>query len=134
VLVDLERQRRRLAEYVQLRRGDLDLAGGHVRVHLVRGPFAHLAGNGQAPLVAQVVGQFVLAHHDLHHTGRVAQVDERHAAVVPPPGHPAGERHGQAGMLDPQRSGLMGPYHKFSSICGRRSAAGGVQAAGSAGS
>ena len=72
---------------------------------------------------------------------RLAQVDERHAAVIAPVGHPPGEGDGLADVLGTEGAGVMGADHCCSwdsgvepveTTCGRRSSVGGVQVAGSA--
>ena len=63
----------------------------------------------------------LLAEDHLHDPGGVAQVDEDDPAVVAAAGHPAGQRHGRAGVRGAQASGVMGTDHGGSSPrgCGR---------------
>ena len=97
------------------RRDDLDLAGRQVGVDVALGPRADLADDLDAVLVAQVVGaalgEHLVAGHDLDDTAGVAQVEERHPAVIAPPGHPARERDGLAGVVGTQGAGLVGAEH-----------------------
>ena len=94
---------------------DLDLAGGQVGVRVALGPPAHLAGHLDAVLVAQVVrlalGEDLVAEHHLDDAGRVPQVDEGHAAVIAPAGHPPGQGDGLSGVLGTQGAGLVGAEH-----------------------
>ena len=93
---------------------------------LPSGRSADLAGDLDAELAAQLVGDGLVADHDLHDAAGLAQVDEGDAAVVAAAGHPAGQRHGLARVLGTQRAGVVGAdQFAVSSI--------GVQASGSAG-
>ena len=87
---DLEGQRRGGVENLNVGDDDLDLAGGQVRVGVALGPGAHLPGDGQDVLGAQVVGD-LLADDDLGDPRGVPQVDEGHASVVTTSIHPSGE-------------------------------------------
>jgi hypothetical protein len=40
--------------------------------------------------------------HGLRHPGRITQIDEDHATVVTPPGHPTGEGNGLTGLFTSQ--------------------------------
>ena len=100
-----------------------------------RGPAAHrrevlraarrnLACHSYAELVTQVVRdtrEDVAAGHHLHHAGGVAQVDELHASVVAPAGHPASEDDGLrwGGMLGAQSAGGVGSQHVLFLSCSR---------------
>ena len=108
---------------------------------LVAGLAGHdLAGDLEAELAAQAVRDLLVADDDLHDAAGLAQVEERDPAVVAAPRHPSGEGDGLADVLGAQGAGVMGADHWFSSdvlcgaddACGRRSASGGVQVAGSA--
>ena len=90
VVGDLEGQRRGGVENLDVGDDDLDLAGGQVRVGVALGPGAHLPGDGQDVLGAQVVGD-LLADDDLGDPRGVPQVDEGHASVVTTSIHPSGE-------------------------------------------
>ena len=74
-----------------------------------------LAGDLHAVLVAHVVGAALLEHlvadDHLHDARRVAQVEERHSAVVAPTGDPSREGDGLAGVVGTQRAGLVGAEH-----------------------
>ncbi len=120
VVVERERQRRGGRQHLDLARGDLDGAGRQRVVAVALGPHPHLADDAHAVLGAQVVGDVRLAHDDLRDAGAVAQVEEGDAAVVAPPGHPAGERDGGAGVLLPERPGLVRADHSRSSSSRRR--------------
>ena len=80
VVVDRDRQRGRLGEHAQLGDGDLDLAGGQVRVLVAGRSPGHLAGDVDAELVAQRVRLVGLSEHDLHH----ARASRRSTKVTPP--------------------------------------------------
>ena len=94
---------------------DLDLAGGQVGVGVALGPPADLAGHLDDVLVAQVVrlalGEDLVPDHHLGDPGRVAQVEERHAAVIAPTGHPPGQRDGLSGGVGTQGAGLVSAKH-----------------------
>ena len=95
-------------------RDDLDLAGGQVGVDVALLARGDLADDLDDVLAAQLVGrpgQHLVARHDLHDTARVAQVDERHTAVVTPLRHPPGEGDGLAGVGGTQGAGLVGAEH-----------------------
>jgi hypothetical protein len=115
VAVDLERQRRTGIQHVDRRRDDLDRACGQVGVLVALRPPANLAGHLHAVLVADVVGaallQDLVASDDLDDTRRVAQVEEGHAAVIAPPGHPSRKGDALAGLVGSKRAGLVGAEH-----------------------
>ena len=90
VVGDLEGQRGRGVEDLDVGDDDLDLAGGQVRVGVALGSGAHLTGDGEDVLGAQVVGD-LLADDDLGDPRGVPQVDEGHASMVTAPIHPSGE-------------------------------------------
>jgi hypothetical protein len=85
------------------------------RVGVALGAQPHLTGDLHAVLVAQVVPASVVedlvAGDHLDDAGRVPQVEERHAAVIAPLGHPAREGDGLAGVVGTQGAGLMGAKH-----------------------
>ena len=92
VLLDRERQHGRLAEDLDGGGLDLDGAGGQVGVVVALGPAGDGADDAQAVLRAQRVGHGLVVDDHLDDAAGVAQVDERHAAVVAALGHPAAER------------------------------------------
>ena len=53
----------------------------------------------------------LVAGDNLDEATRVAQIKERDAAVITPPGHPAGEGDGLAGVLGTQGAGFVGAKH-----------------------
>ena len=57
------------------------------------------------------LGQHLVAGDHLHHTRRVAQVEEGHTAVIAAPGDPSREGDGLAGLVGAQRAGLVGAEH-----------------------
>ena len=134
VLVDRERQGSRRAEHVDLVGDDFDVAGGQVGVGVALRAGRHGAGDLDAVLAAQAVGHGLVAHHHLHDAAGLAEIEERHSAVVAALGHPPGEGDGLADVLGAEGAGVMGANHCCSLIetCGRRSSSGGVQVAGSA--
>ncbi len=135
VVADRERQRRRGAEHLDVGGDDLDRAGREVRVLVALLARGHLAGDLEAVLGAQLVGDRLVADHDLDDAAGLAEVDEGDAAVIATVGHPPGEGDGLADVLGAQGAGVMGADHCSVSLirtCGRRSSVGGVQVAGSA--
>ena len=136
VVADRERQRRRGAEHLDLGGDHLDLAGREVGVLVALLARGHLADDLEAVLGAQLVGDRLVADHDLDDAAGLAQVDERDPAVVAPAGHPPGEGDGLADVLGAQGAGVMGADHGVAplgdgpAVAGLRS--GGVQVAGSA--
>ena len=71
----------------------------------------HLAGDLDAVLAAQLVGDLFVADDDLDHAAGLAQVEERDAPMITTLGHPPGERHGLADVLGAQGTGVMGADH-----------------------
>ena len=114
-LVDLEGQRRRGVEHLELADDDLDVTRRQVGVGVALGALAHLTGDLDAELVAHVVGaaprQHLVAGDDLGHARGVAQVEEGDAAVVSTPRHPPGERDGLACVVGAQGAGLVSAEH-----------------------
>ena len=98
LLVQLERQRRRARDDLELVDLELHLAGVHLGVHGLGRSGHHLAGRPEDELVADLLGELgrgrgaLGVDHELHDPRPVAQVDEHEAAVVTAPRHPAGER------------------------------------------
>ena len=97
-LVDLERQRGRRAQDLELGGNHLDLTGGQVLVGVALGAQAHLAGHLDAVLVTQVVrsalGEDLVTNDHLRHPRRITQVEEGHATVIAPTGNPPGQGDG----------------------------------------
>ena len=117
-LVDLEGQRRRGVEHLELADDDLDVARRQVGVGVALGALAHLAGDLDAELVAHVVrpapGQHLVAGDDLGDPRGIAQVEEGDTAVVSTPRHPPGERDGLACValtVGAQCAGLVSAEH-----------------------
>ena len=114
VLVDRERQRRRLRQHGEPGGGDLDRAGRQLGVLVALGPGHDLARDLHAELRPQPVrplGHLTLAEHHLRGAGRVAQVDEDHAAVIATPRHPPGEGHGLSGVLGTEGACEVAAHH-----------------------
>jgi hypothetical protein len=115
VLVDLERQRGRAVEHLDGVGDDLDLAGRQGGVLVALGPAPQLAGDPQHVLGAQVVRDGLVPDDHLDDAAGVAQVEERHPAVIAAPGHPPGEGERRAGELvdqaGTQGAGLVGAQH-----------------------
>ena len=88
----LERQGVGLGEHLEILDDDLDLAGGQMRVLVALRAQAHLAGDLDDELAAQRAGDLLVIDDDLHETGVVTQIDERHTAVVATTVDPTGER------------------------------------------
>ena len=115
-LVELERQRRALAQHRQRRRVDLDVAGRDVGVGVALGPDLDDALDGDAELGAQPVRLLEhvgLAEHHLRDARGVAQIDEDDTAVVTPARHPSGQRHLLTGVGGPQRTGGVTAQHEI---------------------
>ncbi len=68
---------------------DLDLTGGDVGILVAFRPNPDCTGHLDAVLRTEVVGQLVLADHDLDDAGGIPQVQEDNTAVVAAAGHPA---------------------------------------------
>ncbi len=133
-----------------VRGGDhLDVTGRQARVLVALRTRGHLTGDLQAVLRAQLVRDRLVADHDLDHAGGLPEVDEGDAAVVAPPGDPAGEGDGLADVLDAETACVVGADHWGGSsvgrcwpgwdwsacdemTCGRRSCGGGFQRSASA--
>jgi hypothetical protein len=60
------------------------------------------------------VRDLLVAHHHLHHSAGLAQVEERDAAVVAALGDPSGEGDGLADVLGAESAGVVGADHDFS--------------------
>ncbi len=90
VIVDRERQGRRLTEHLDLIGDDLDLAAGEIRVRVALGAHGNLAGDLDAVLVAQGVGD-LFAYDDLDDAAGFAQIQEGHSPVVATTSHPTRE-------------------------------------------
>src|SRR5690606_31707973 len=137
-VVDREGQRRGGVEHLDVAGHDLHLARGEVGVHVVGRAGHDLAGDLEAELVAQAVGDLFVAHDDLDDAARLTQVEEGDATVIATTRHPAGKDDGLADVLGAQGAGVMSADHWISAdavcemACGRRSSVGGVQVAGSA--
>ena len=115
-LADRERQRVAGRQHLDLRRRQLDLAGGLIGVGHVGGAHANRTGHRDAVLVAQPSRRGVrllrreLVHHHLRHAVAVAQVDEADAAVVAPGGDPAAQHHARPGVGGPQLTARLGSF------------------------
>src|SRR5699024_8953479 len=118
VLVQLERQRRRGAEHLDLRGRDLDLARVQQRVLVALGPLVDGTDHFQHVCVAQV-HRLYLAHHDLRDTAGITSFEERHTAIGTRAAYPAREGHGLADVLGAELAGEMGAQHEDSFTWGR---------------
>ena len=58
--------------------------------------------------------RLVLTDHDLGDAARIAQIEERHAAVVTATADPAGEGDGLSDVLLAELTGGMGAQHEVS--------------------
>ena len=110
VLVDRERRRRGGVQHHHRGPDYLHLARGEVGVGRAVWAQAHLTSDLNDELVAQFVRN-VLAQHHLCQTRGVAQVDERHPAVIAAPSDPTGERHGGAGVGGAEGTCEVGAEH-----------------------
>src|SRR5688572_11168747 len=104
-LVELERERGRARDDLELLDLELDLARGQLRVDVLGRPPHDLALGAQDELVANRVRRLdgarcqLRVDHELADPRAVAQVDEDEAAVVAPAVRPAGERQLLADVL-----------------------------------
>ena len=89
----LERQRIGLGEHIDGLDDDFDLAGGQMRVLVAVRAQTNLAGDLDDKLGAQRARHLLVVDDDLHQAGVVAQIDERHAAVIAATIDPTCERH-----------------------------------------
>jgi hypothetical protein len=116
MLVDLEGQRRRPVEHLQLGDGHLDLAGGQVRVRVAVGTGLDHPGDLNAELVAQIVGsrggQDLVADDDLGQPGGVSKIDEGDTAVIASVSHPSSQGHLLADVAGSQGACLVGSQHE----------------------
>src|SRR5699024_2453904 len=119
VPVALEGQRCGGAELLDLARAHLAVAAGQQRVLVALGAAPDGPDDLQHVLVAQV-HRLVLADHHLGHAARVAQIEERHAAVVTATADPAGEGDGLSDVLLAELTGGMGAQHEVSFWWGRQ--------------
>ena len=113
-LVDLERQRRRLGEHLDLVRDDVDLTCRQVRVDVLRLARGDLTRHLDAVLGAQTVRgarQHLVACDDLDDARGVTQVDEGDTAVVATLGHPTRQGDGVTDVGCAKGSGFMGSKH-----------------------
>ena len=99
LLVDVERGSLRLVQDGHTFDGDLDLAGGEVRVDRLVGALRHAARHLHDPFASHLSREVVRLRvqvgieDDLHYAGAVAQVDENQVAVVPSPVNPSRQRN-----------------------------------------
>ena len=105
LLVQLERERRRAGDELELVDLDLDLAGREVRVHRLGRARDDFARRAKDELVADLVrllrGLWAAlgVDHELRDAGLVAKVDEDQPAVVAAARRPAGDRDRPADVL-----------------------------------
>ena len=98
LLVELERERRRARDDLELVHLQLDRAGRHRRVDGLGSTRDDLAARPEHELVADLLRELgcvrrpLRVDHELRHARVVAQVDEDEPAVVAARVHPAGER------------------------------------------
>ena len=114
-LVDLERQRRRRAQDLEIGCHHLDLTCRQVGIGVALWAFAHLAGHLDAVLVTQVVrpalSEDLVTNDHLGDTGRVTQVEEGDAAVIASTGDPPGQGDGLRSVVGAQGAGLVSAKH-----------------------
>ncbi len=113
--VEREGWRLRLGEHLHCARGELDPARRELGVDRSFGSGAHVAGDphhvlGPQPRRAGTTGRLGV-DHDLDEPGRVADVDEQHAAVVAVVRDPATDDHRRTDVVDVERAALVGPHH-----------------------
>ena len=98
LLIELKRQRSRPRDDLELVHEELDLAGGHLRVHGLGGARDDLSLGLQHEFVADLLrelgsrGGALRVDDELHEPGRVSKVDEDEPAVIAATSDPAGER------------------------------------------
>ena len=129
LLVELERQRRRRADHVELVDLYLDLAGRHARIHRLGATPDDLTSCADDELVTQLVrgggsrGGALRVEDELHEPAFVSQVDEDQPAVVAPARHPTCERDRTANVVGGQLAAdCVAPRHlalRVSASCAR---------------
>ena len=106
------------AQHLEPGRDHLDLTRRQVRVGVSLGSQGDLTDDLEAVLVPQLVRpggrQHLIPHDHLHHTGGVAQIEERHPAVVSPAGDPSGQRDLGSSLLGAQPAGIVGADQRAS--------------------
>ncbi len=114
LVVELERQWRRLSQHLELGGVDLHRTRRDLEVLVAFRPDLDDSGHLHAVFGAQLVRlleHLCVTEHHLGHAGGIAQVDEDDPAVVAAPGNPTGEGDGLLGVLGSQRAGEMGAQH-----------------------
>ena len=113
---DHERRRFRAVEHLHGRYRDLHRPGREIDVRHAGGSLAHDAHDPHDPLATKLLrggvrhGSVVRMEHGLHDALAIAQVDERHAAVVAAVGDPAAQRHLVAGMRQAELAARVRPH------------------------
>ncbi len=108
LLVELERERRRARDDLELVDLELDLAGRHRRVDRLRRARDDLAARAEHELVADLLRELggrrraLRVDHELRDAGVVAQVDEDEPAVVAPRAAQPRERQRLPDVLGPR--------------------------------
>jgi hypothetical protein len=121
MLIQLERQRLRLAERLHGGRDYLDLPSGQRQVLVALRTPGYLTDDLDARLRAQPVCGRNVTYDDLRHSGSITQVHERHSPVIAAPRDPPGQRYGLASVFSPEFTGRMrakhkGPFRRFSQV------------------
>ncbi len=111
-LVELERQRLRPVQQLQLLGENLDSARSQIRVGGAGGTFPNLARDPDHELAAQPLGLLedfgrIRVEHDLQQPFPVAQIDENDPSVVPAAMYPSRDRDFLAGQLLVDVSAVM---------------------------
>ena len=99
---DLEGERRRLVEHLDVGGDDLDVAGGQVGVRVAVGTGRDLTGDLEHELAAQRVCDVFVPDDHLGDARRVAKVDEGDAAVIASAIHPPRKGDGLADVRGPE--------------------------------
>jgi hypothetical protein len=115
LFVELERDRLRAVQHLDLAREQFDLPGRQVGVGRAGRPRPHRARDLQHPFVAYALGlgehrRRVGIEDHLQQAVAIAQVDEDDAAVVAPAVHPAGHRHGRSDEALVDLAAVMGTH------------------------
>jgi hypothetical protein len=103
-LVELERQRLRAVQHLQLPGQELDPSGCEIRVRSSRRPLAHQASHADHVLVPQFLRLLehlggIRIENDLQQSLPIAQIDEDHPTVIAPTMNPAGYGNFRPGRL-----------------------------------
>ncbi len=123
LLVELEGQRLRAVEELQLTRQQLHAPGRKIGVHRSGRPLAHPSLDSDHELIAQPLGlaenlRRIGIEDDLQQALAIAQIDEDDPAMITPAVHPAGHLDRLADQLLIDLSAVVGA-HRAGDVTGR---------------